>query len=451
MFHKQHQQTRRRRRGKPFRRSAAVAGLCALSVSAAVAPARAAANRPAAAPRGAFCGQIIDAATGKAIPDATVVLRDRSNKVVAWTRTDAQGRYTLAGNSLELLDLESHRRGVLATLGRGVVQVVQFPINVAGAAAGAVVGVAVDTVKAVDPVGTVKAAAIGAAEGNPMPLATKATQDVEGLVGVATQKKAHDSAVQARNHTVETTVNGTPAPGAKANAASKQPGAAPKKEAPGPGEVALLVSAPQYKEFQGPAGSYWVQPPGAGSAPAGPQAWLDTVRLAPTTAKQDSDTQDQAAHLSDPTLDPVFAAAGSPVRITVKLQLPAEPAETVRVVAREQKTHRLAELTPQGNGVYAGVLTLDPKTPTGDTTVTVAALNAAPVGINLRADEGKDPLLAFAAGLDDLDAVKPYRFDPRTLASENRLDLKMTVLDPSKEMPPPPAAPAPANPPAPQH
>jgi len=57
-------------------------------------------------------------------------------------------------------------------------------------------------------------------------------------------------------------------------------------------------------------------------------------------------------------------------------------------------------------------------------------------------------LLAWAAQREDLDADKPYHFDPRIMASENRLDLKMTILDPKQETPPP-TTPAPGTPPVP--
>ena len=42
-------------------------------------------------------------------------------------------------------------------------------------------------------------------------------------------------------------------------------------------------------------------------------------------------------------------------------------------------------------------------------------------------------LAALAEHLDSLNSDKPYRFDPQIMASENRLDLKITVLDPSRQ------------------
>ncbi|MDQ2798905.1 MAG: hypothetical protein M3Y13_04595, partial [Armatimonadota bacterium] len=333
---------------------AASAGLCALAVNSSAAP-------KSAPSQGAFYGQVVDAATGKPVADATVALQDKHNHVLAWTKTDAQGHYALAANSIALLDLPTERRrGMLAAIGRGFVQVIQLP----GKAVVAAAGVASDTVKAIDPVGTIKAAAAGIVSGSPVPLAAQATTDLQNLTGADTRQRARATAAQA-------VVNGSPAPHTDAK----------PKDVPGPGEVGLLISAPQYKEFRAPAGAYWLDATGSldhGQASAA-QAWLDTVRLAPAAGAKNSDVQDQAVHLTDPTLDAALAAAGSTVKITVHLQTPTEPAVKVRVVAREQKTHQVAELTPQGNGVYAGSLTLDPKMPLGDTTVTIAALKAAPV------------------------------------------------------------------------
>lgn len=414
------QTLRRHKRRKTFGQIAASAGLCALAVTSWAAP-----------PQGAFYGQVVDTATGKPVAAATVALRDKHSHVLAWTKTDAQGHYSLAANSIALLDLPTKkRRGMLAAIGRGFVQVVQLPVKAVGAAA----GIASDTVKAMDPVGTVKAVAVGIVAGSPVPLAAQATTDLQNLTGADARQRARATAAQA-------VVNGSPAPHADAK----------PKDTAGPGEVSLLISAPQYKEFRGPSGAYWLDATGSldhGQASAA-QAWLDTVRLAPTTGDKNSDVQDQAAHLTDPTMDAALAAAGTMVKITVHLQTPTDPAVKVRVVAREQKTHQVAELTPQGNGVYAGDLALDPKMPLGDTTVTVAALKAAPVDTPLPSGKEGDPLLALAAHLDDLDADKPYRFDPRVTASENRIDLKMTILDPKQESPMAPPPPAPASPPAP--
>ena len=50
----------------------------------------------------------------------------------------------------------------------------------------------------------------------------------------------------------------------------------------------------------------------------------------------------------------------------------------------------------------------------------------------LRNFKGVEHRLEFVRELDDFDADKPYEFDLRIMASENRLDLPLTVLDPKK-------------------
>lgn len=389
----------------------AVVGLC-LGLAACLPSAHAAPNLK----DGAFSGQVVDSA-GKPVAGARVAVLDRKNNVESWSTTNADGRYTVAA-PLDLLQLPTKRhRGLLANIGRGFVQVVSLPVQAVGAAVG--------VVQDLDPIGTLKSAVVSTATGSPVPLATQATTDLKNLAGNSEQN--------ARSRAAQTVVNG-------------KSDSAPKKAAgSGPGEVTLVVSAPEQKVFRGVAGAYWVQPKVKTKASQrGPEAWLDTVKLAPAAdAKAVSATVDQAVKLSDLTVAPVMPIIGAPVHLSVKVQSPAEPPAKVRVFAREQKTGSVTELLPQADGVYAGVLKLDPKMSAGNTTVTIAALNPAAAGP--REKDKPDPLPKFASNLDDMNADKPYVFDPRQTLSDNRLDLKLTVLDPSRETPP---APAPAKPPA---
>ena len=119
----------------------------------------------------------------------------------------------------------------------------------------------------------------------------------------------------------------------------------------------------------------------------------------------------------------------------MRLLTPGGEPLDVRVFAREQQTHQVVELKPQGDNRFAGELRLDPKTAPGETLVTLAAVRAKPLDVSL--DQNKpDALLKLAGQLDELDAAHPYDYDPRILASENRLDVKLTVLNPQQGMPP---------------
>ena len=362
--------------------------------------------------KGAFYGKVVDTASGQPVAGATVAIRDKNGKVVAWTKTDAQGQYAIAADSLKLLQLRpSRRRGLLAGIARGVTKVVTAPVKIAA-----------DAIKEADPVKTAKAAAVTAATGNPVPAITQVTA---GAVKSATEQKLREKA-------------------AKSVLGERQTTPKEKRDTVAPGELFLAVSAPNYQEIKGKAGAYWLEPPAAAAPdkkPVGTRAWLETVKLAPVGSDKKSEIENTALLLAEPRMDPSMAPAGSSVKISVKLQVPPGQALNVRVFAREDKKKKVVELKAQEGGVFAGELPLDPKTPAGDTTVTVVALRAEPVEVSLR-DSKADPLLDFAERLDDLDADKPYDFDPRIMASENRLDMTLTVLDPRQATPTAPSPPA---------
>ena len=364
---------------------------------------------------GAFSGKVVDAASGKPIAGATVALRDRSGAVVAWTKTEAEGRYTVAAPTLKLLQLQpSRRRGLLASLVRGVGQVVAAPVKIAGAA----VSGAAAVVKEIKPVETAKAAAVSAVTADPTPVAAQVAGSAAKAVREKAEKKARETAAR--------------------SVLGERQAASEKKEREKllPGEVFLSISAPGFQDLQGKAGAYWLEPAApSGDTPMGPRAWLETAKLAPTGSDKKSEIEGVALQLAEPQLEPSLAPPGAPVKLRVRLQRPAGQPLNVRVFAREDRMRKVVELKLQEENLFAGELVLDPRTSPGDTTVTLVALKAEPVEVDLK-ESKEDPLLHFAERLDDLDADKPYEFDPRIMASENRLDLKLTILDPEKATPP---------------
>ncbi|HLV80750.1 MAG TPA: hypothetical protein VKT32_10725, partial [Chthonomonadaceae bacterium] len=155
--------------------------------------------------------------------------------------------------------------------------------------------------------------------------------------------------------------------------------------------------------------------------------------------------EQEAITLADPQVSPVLAPAGSTMQISVRLQDPSGTAHAMRVFAREMRKDVVVELTPgtgANSSLFSGKLTLDPKTPAGETTISIAALRADPVEV--RWDKKKpDPLLEFVRRLDDMQASRPYVYDPRIMGSANRLDVKVTILNPGQGAPPPATTPAP--------
>lgn len=368
--------------------------------------------------KGAIYGRVLDS-SGKPVQDATVALQDRDGKVLAWTKTNAQGEYALAADPMTALVLRpSRRRGLLEQCARAVGDVVTAPVKIVGNAVA-------------NPGQTIKAAAVSVGTGTPAPLAAQAAVPVLGdkSIGDETGKNARDTAVK--------------------TAAGENPNAKGKKPVVEKGEALLLVNAPNFKEAKGKAGAYWLDGPVPDKEkPLGMQAWLETVKLAPASSDKSSEIVQEALTLTDPFVEPTLVPAGDTVKLKVRLQSPPGGEHKVRVFAREARKEVVVELLPQegqDKNLFVGMMTLDPKTPAGETTLTIAALRAEPVEVNL--DKKKaDPLVLFVKRLDDMKADKPYQYDPRIMASENRLDIKLTVLDVKKGTPAaPPSSPAPAR------
>lgn len=363
----------------------------------------------------------MDVGTGKPIGGATVALADGAGKVVGWTTTNADGDYAIAADPLKILQLDlPHKRSLIGSVAHTVGTVVKAPVKIAES-----------TVKAVNPVDTAKSFAASAVLGNPIPATA---QVVGGVVNAAT------GGTETKTRQFEAgLIAGKPAGPAKPKVAAPPP----------PPEIHILVSAPNYKDVNGPADAYWLAAPATqGGQPVGPQAWLDTVQLAPADSKAASTVEHLAITLTDPTVSPAMATPGQQVTVSAKLICPPNPHADVRVFAQVEGSHQTIELTPAGKGDFSGTLILSPKTPNGQIAIAIAALHADPVGVDIRKGRG-DALMHFAQSLDELDPVKPYGFDPRIMASENRLTPQIIVLSPKLVTPPLLPVQAPAPPPAP--
>jgi hypothetical protein len=354
--------------------------------------------------KGAIYGKVVDTATNKPVPDATVAITDKSGKILAWTKTDDKGEYAVATDPLKVLLHPSHRRGLLEEVCKQVGDVAMAPVKVA-----------VGVVK--QPGQTVRSAAESVALGNPAPLAATAAGSLSN------PKDVKNAAVQQSKEAAVKTALGD------------NPQSATSQKDDTRGEVMVLVTAPNYKDAKGQAGATWMEPAEkVDKKQIGPRAWLETCKLAPTAGDKKSEIVQEALTIAEPHLEPALAPAGSVVKISCKLVNPTGQARKIRIFARENKKKAVVELKPGANNVYTGELTLDPKTPSGETKIAIVALREEPVEVKI--DKNKDKAFAeFVKRLDDLDPDKPYLYDPRIMASENRADLTVTVLDPKQATP----------------
>jgi hypothetical protein len=204
----------------------------------------------------------------------------------------------------------------------------------------------------------------------------------------------------------------------------------------------VKVSLSNYQEYQGPACVYWMEPAvrEKGKTEIGPQAWLEPVLLEPTGKSGKSRCVQTRILLQDGKLDPDMATPGSTIKISATVSAPKQEGLDYRVFLVDDRGNSVVELKPAGDGRYTGEFKLSEKHPLGDTVLTLAALRTRPVTVDV-AGAKEDPLPRLAAKLDDLKPKAKYEYDPRVLASHNRLDLKLIVLDPKKGVVDPSALP----------
>lgn len=346
--------------------------------------------------KGVLYGKVVDL-SGKPVAGATVALQQTNGKVLTWGKTNDKGEYALAADPKVALNLKSHCKSLLETCAQAVGDVAMAPVK----AVGGVVS---------SPGSTAKSVAVSVASGTPAPLAAQAVGSAlpnRSTVGQTAQSAGGAAAGAALG-------DGKPAP----------PPAAEK------GLATLRVSATGFKDAKADVGAYWLEPPVEDkSNPVGVQAWMETIQMAPTAGDKKSDVQKQALTLSDGTVTPTLAPVGSSVNLKVKLNSPPGPDHKVRVFARLASKDEVVELTPdpKDKTLFAGSMTIPQGTPAGQSSISIGALRAEPVEVKLN-QRKDDPLLLFVHRLDDMNAAKPYGYDPFIMASENRVDVPVTVL-----------------------
>jgi hypothetical protein len=393
--------------------------------------------------RGAIYGKVVDAETNKPIANAMVAIQDRNGKTISWTRTDAEGAYALAAETLKVLQLEpKRRRGLLSQIAGGLGKAVSIPVQVMGRAANS----AVDVVTSIDPVGAVRAALALAVTASTVPTADAVGDSAKRAVEEDAQKRLTEGRAALEG------AKGTSKDGIARSIVSGKDAAPPKDARLDllPGEIFVAVSAPGYQDVRGKAGAYWLEPRETkdGKTTAGPQAWLETARLARQGAdpkKFKSAIDDMNVLLTDPVIDSTLVPAGSPALIGVRVRMPGEQKLPVRVFARERKTGTTVEMRTQGDdGIYAAYLVLDAKAPIGDSAISIVAVRADPVDVSLKESKTQDPMLVTVRESDALKDDKKFDADPRFFAAPNRIDIAITVLDPARATPASPV-PAPAS------
>jgi len=219
---------------------------------------------------GVLYGKVVDLA-GKPIAGAVVAIQNPKGQVTAWGSTGANGRYALAADPIDVLELRPARhRGLFESCIRAVGDVVLAPVKIVGNAVA-------------NPGKTAAAGAVAVADGNPTPLAIQAAA---GLTSVGSSAETES---EAKDLAARTAVGLT--------------GSSAPPDKPAKGQTELLVAAKGYKDARVTASAFWMEPPIADTnRPIGIQAWLETVKMAPTADKGFSTVVGQTLMLSDATV-----------------------------------------------------------------------------------------------------------------------------------------------------
>lgn len=386
---------------KRARTAVAIAALAAL-----VSAGAAAEQKTRIYQKGVLYGTVLDTA-GKPVAGATVALQRQDGKILGWCTTNAQGQYALPVDPKVALNLYSHHKSLLEQCANAVGEAAMIPVR----AVGSVV---------TQPGPTVRSAASSVASGTPAPLVGETI--ATGLPAQTAGQAAGQTAQAAGGAAAYTALGGTPPP------------PPPKTN---PGKATILISAKGFKDAQLQPTAFWMAAPvESKTTPIGLQAWLETVKIAPTAAKDECAVQPQALSIASATVEPSNVPAGKIVTITAVLSAPPDASRPIRVFAREAGKNTVVELTPGADHkTYTGQMTIDPKAAVGETTISIGALRTDPVEVKLNPKKG-DPLPEFCRRLDEMSAKKPYVYDPLTMGAANRQDVKLNVLSAAPSAPP---------------
>ena len=319
-------------------------------------------------------GRVFAAGSRTPVRDAMVAVYDDKNKVVDYAKTDSEGVYTLA-IPRTVLKLDKKGAGFFHKVAGGVSRLV------------------------------------GGLSG-PLRMGIKAATSAVPASGIAAQAGVGIASGVAQN-----LVAGMRPNGAKA-------GAMP------PGTLLMKVSIAGKNDAVAPASVYWMQEE---TFKAGRKeqhvltAWMDPVTLTPAESKDASGIASNYMLFTDARIEPSIAEPGQIVTLSAIIPSPPEPRTPLTVVARNNKTGEMIELSPVGENRYRGELHVDKKAPRHDQVITILAYAEQPDQPGR--SKGVERAI-LKAGL--LNPEKPFVYNPLLVVSRNRAEVTLTVVDPPR-------------------
>ena len=320
--------------------------------------------------------------SGRPMRGALVAAYDDSNKVVDYARTDSEGEYALAVPK-RLLHLQTrHGKSFIAEVFSGVTRFVG-----------------------------------GAAEfvANPLQAGVHAitNSQASGIVGPIA--KGEFTAGAAVVDKVLFAIS------------PRQKRRLPLEERKEPGALLIKVIANDRNDLVSVNKVYWLQEEtfkAGGRRQKTLAAWFDPIHLSPADSETPSKVDSMLLRFKNTRIEPSIAEIGQIVRISTRLVIPKDPEINVVVVARNSRTGQKWEMKEDSDGYFTTEIDIDKKFGRDDQTIAILAYAA---------DERKPGRRNSAESAIEKnglwDASKPYLFDPLLVASRNRAEVALTVVD----------------------
>jgi len=326
-------------------------------------------------------GRIVDATGARPVAGAIVAVYDAKNRVVDFVKTDANGAYALAIPK-RAMNLASTRHGFLHEVSRTV--------NNAVSGAGGLINISLKA--------GVRAAASAAGGGDPFSRA-----GIGAAAGIA-------------NNIVDIVTD---------NGAQRRP-----IERKSPGVVTMRIYAEGHEPVAGLNRVYWMQEEvyrAGGSEQRALVAWLDPVRLGDHLSDRAGELSSEVMCFTAARITPSIVQRGHEVSISVTFRHAPEPRTPIVVVARNSRTGKMLELQRTGPDSYGCTFVVDQKSPLNDQIITVIAYAAQDTRPGRLPDVERALL---RAGF--WDPRKRFVYNPLTVASRNRVELTLTVVEPPR-------------------
>jgi hypothetical protein len=194
-----------------------------------------------------------------------------------------------------------------------------------------------------------------------------------------------------------------------------------------PGVLVMKVSRPGNNDVVSLARVYWMEEElyrAGGKEQRSLAAWVDPVHLSDAGDEKPSTITSNYLTFTEARFEPSIAEVGQTVSLIVKLPTPPDPSTPAVVIARHCKTGEIYQLESAGDGYYRATIQVTKKFPKDDQSFCVVAY----------ADQDDHPgrnkkVEDAIAGAGLLNPEKPYVYNPLLVASRNRADVMLTVVD----------------------